>query len=131
MGFDPSNLPSAALEFLTERHLATLSLTRPDGGLHVTPVGVTWDQTNGLARVITWAGSVKARIVAAHSETPAALCQVDGGRWLALHGPATLRDDSEAVAEAVARYAERYRPPKTRPDRVVLEIPVDSIVGRL
>ena len=38
--------------------------------------------------------------------------------------------EPERTAEGVRRYTERYRPPKDRPDRVVIEITVTDIVGR-
>ena len=60
----------------------------------------------------------------------AAVSQVDGGRWLTLEGPATVTDDPARVAEGVRRYAERYRQPGERDDRVVIEIAVDRILGR-
>lgn len=130
MAHDPRHLDEDILEFLRERHLATLSLIRPDGTLHVTPVGFTWDDERGLARVITWAGSKKARLLAEANGGPAAVSQVDGGRWLTLDGRATVTDDPDACAEGVRRYAERYRPPKAREDRVVIEIDVTRILGR-
>ena len=34
------------------------------------------------------------------------------------------------VAEAVRRYAERFRQPEPREDRVALEITVDRVLGR-
>ena len=49
-------------EFVTERHLASLTIVTPTGRPHVTPVGFTWDQERQLVRVITWAGSTKAKI---------------------------------------------------------------------
>ena len=58
-----------------------------------------------------------------------AVCQVDGRRWLTLEGTAVVRDDAAAVADAVARYAVRYRQPRENPARVVLEISVDRILG--
>ncbi len=59
-----------------------------------------------------------------------AVCQVDGGRWLTLEGTAEVTDDPDRVAEAVRRYAERYRPPGERADRVAIEIRVDRVLGR-
>jgi PPOX class probable F420-dependent enzyme len=120
----------AVRRFFTERHLATLTLHRPDGSLQVTPVGVTLDAASGLARVITWAGSYKARTLAA-DPGDVALCQVDGRRWLALYGSAEVTDDPDRVAVAVALYRQRYRPPKERPDRVAIEITMDRMVGNL
>ncbi len=117
------------LAFLTERHLATLTTLRPDGRLHVVPVGFTYEPARRLARVITFAPSRKARNVAAAPGGPAVLCQVDGGRWVSLEGAAVLRDDAASNLEATTRYAARYRPPKDRADRVTIEIAVRRIVG--
>jgi PPOX class probable F420-dependent enzyme len=130
MALDPTNLSDEVTAFLTERHLATLTTLRPDGSLHVVAVGFTWDPGEQLARVITFAPSRKARNVAANPGGPAAVCQVDGGRWLTAEGTATVTDDPDRVAEAVRRYAARYSEPKQRVDRVVIEIAVDRMMGR-
>jgi F420H(2)-dependent biliverdin reductase len=131
MALDPRALPEAALAFLTERHLATLSTIRADGSPHVVAVGFTFDAGSGLARVITFAGSRKVRHVVGGGGTGrAAVCQVDGGRWLTLEGQAEVTDDPARVAEAVRRYAERYRQPGEREDRVAIEITVDRVLGR-
>ena len=58
------------------------------------------------------------------------MCQVDGGRWLTLEGPARVTAEAAPVAEAVRRYAERYRQPGEREDRVAIEIAVDRVLGR-
>ncbi len=128
--FDLDNLSPEVIGFLTDRHLATLTTRRGNGDPQVTPVGVTYEPEAKLARVITWATSFKARAVAADPGQSVAVCQVDGGRWLTIYGHATVTDEPGAVAEAVRRYAERYRQPKERDDRVVIEIAVDRIVGR-
>lgn len=128
--FDLDDLPPELDAFLTERHLATLTVTRSDGSPQVTPVGVTYQPETRTARVITWADSYKARTVAADPGQPVAVCQVDGGRWLTIYGRATVTTEPDAVAEAVRRYAARYRQPKERDDRVVIEIAVDRLVGR-
>ncbi|GAA2402428.1 hypothetical protein GCM10010404_70380 [Nonomuraea africana] len=84
----------------------------------------TWDRHAGMARVLTVAGSRKARNLAA------ALCQVDGFRWITLEGPATVHTHPEHVERAVRRYAERYAVlPPNPSDRVVIEIAVDRITG--
>lgn len=126
---DPPTLSPEAVAFLAERHLATLTTLRPDGSPHVVAVGFTWDATAGLARVITFAPSRKARNLLAAPGSRAAVSQVDGGRWLTLEGTATVTDDPERVAEGVRRYAERYRQPGERLDRVVIEIRVDRVLG--
>ncbi len=130
MSYDPHDLPHEALTFLAERHLATLTTLRRDGSPHVVAVGFTWDPDTGLARIISFAPSQKARNLVAHPGSRAAVCQVDGGRWLTLEGPATVSDDPARVAEAVRRYAARYREPGARDDRVCIEIAVDRVLGR-
>ncbi|MGN9774575.1 pyridoxamine 5'-phosphate oxidase family protein [Micromonospora sp. H33] len=121
------------VQFCRERHLATLTTLRADGTPHVVPVGVTLDPAAGLARVITSGTSSKARHVAAAGAegAPVAVCQVDGRRWLTIEGRAVVRSDPESVAEAVRRYAERYRTPRPNPARVVIEIAVTRLLGGL
>ena len=128
MSRNPANLAPATLEFLTERHLATLTTLRADGSPHVVPVGVTFDATTSTARVITSGTSAKARHVR-DGQARVAVCQVDGARWLTLEGTAVVRDDATSVADAVERYAQRYRQPRVNPARVVIEIAVDRILG--
>jgi F420H(2)-dependent biliverdin reductase len=110
--------------FLAEPHVATLTTLRPDGSPHVVAVRFTWDKRAGLARVLTVASSRKARNLVAGGR--AALCQVDGFRWVTLEGPATVRTDPARIGEAARRYAARYgAPPPGPPGRVVIEIAVD------
>lgn len=129
MALDPSSLTDEQLAFLAERHLATLTTLRPDGSPHVVPVGFSFDADDGLARIITFDGSRKVRNLAGDGGR-AVVCQVDGGRWLALEGEATVTDDPGRVAAAVEGYAARYRQPGERDDRVAIEIRVDRILGR-
>jgi PPOX class probable F420-dependent enzyme len=122
-GFGPG-----VVAFFTERHLATLTTLRADGSPHVVPVGVTVDPATGTARVITSGTSAKARHVRA-GQTRVAVCQVDGKVWTTLEGTAVVRDDASSIADAEARYAQRYRTPRVNPTRVVLEISVDRVLG--
>ena len=64
MAHDPAHLEPEITTFLTERHLASLTTMRADNTPHVVAVGFTWDSDESLVRVITWAGSRKARNVA-------------------------------------------------------------------
>lgn len=130
MALRPDQLDDEARAFLREGHLATLTTLRPDGSPHVVAIGFTWDDEHHIARVITWATSKKARNVAGSPGSRAVVSQVDGGRWLSLEGPATLVTDPERCREGERRYAERYREPKRREDRAVIEIAVDRILGR-
>ena len=132
MSLDPATLPDEVLTFLGEYHLATLTTLRVDLSPHVVAVGFSYDAEARVARVITWAGSQKA-INAGRMEARgqrAAVCQVDGGRWLSLEGPVRLVSGPEGVRAGVEGYAARYRPPKEREDRVVIEISVERILGR-
>jgi PPOX class probable F420-dependent enzyme len=129
MALDPADLSPDALEFLRVRHLATLTTMRGDGTPHVVPVGFTWDAEQRVARIITSRPSRKVRHVTAGSR--AVVCQVDGRWWLSLEGPARVVDDPAAVADAEARYAVRYRQPRPNPQRVVVEIAVDRVIGSM
>lgn len=129
VALDPAALPPAAERFLGERFLATLTTLRADGSPHVVPVGFTWEPATRTARVITSAGSVKARNL--RGGGPAALCQVDGGRWLTLEGRAVVSDDAATVADAVRRYARRYRTPRENPNRVAILVRVERVLGRV
>ena len=128
MAYDLTDLGAGPLAFLTERHLATLTTLRADGSPHVVPVGVTFDPETLTARIITSGGSAKARHVRTGQQR-VAVCQVEGRRWLTLEGTAVVHEDAASVADAVERYARRYRQPRVNPARVVIEISVDRILG--
>ena len=125
---DPADPGEAVLQFLADRHLATLTTLRKDGSPHVVAVGFSYTAADRIARVITFAPSVKARNAARGGR--AAVCQIDGGRWLTLEGQVSLVTDAAGVAAAVEGYAARYRQPGDREDRVAIEIRVDRILGR-
>ena len=128
MSLDPLNPTKAVSAFLTERHLASLTLIRSDGSPHVSAVGFTWDFEAQLVRVITWADSMKSRILVESPGTRAVVCQIDGGRWLSLEGTGSVTADPDRCLEGTQRYAQRYRVPKERSDRTVIEISVDKIL---
>jgi len=128
--FDPKDPGEDVLAFCAEYHLATLTIVRANNTPHVTAVGFTYEPEAALVRVITWKDSWKAKHTAALGTAQAAVCTVDGGRWLTFSGTASVTDAPDAVAQGVARYAARYRQPKERDDRVVIELAVDKIVGR-
>ena len=128
MSLDLENLSAEVLAFLAERHLATLTTLRADGSPHVVPVGFSYEPATRLARVITSCDSVKARN-AGRLGAVAALCQVDRARWLTLSGPISVEAAADVVADAERRYAERYRPPRVNPRRVVLVMRVATLLG--
>lgn len=121
-------LSPALVTFLTGRHLATLVTLRADGTPHAVPVGFT-HRTEGeqvLVRVITSGTSVKAANV--RTTARASVTQIDGPRWVTFEGPARVLADPESVASAVEAYAQRYRQPRERDDRVVIEIEVQRMM---
>lgn len=118
-------LTDDALAFLAERHLATLSTIGRDGRIHAVPVGMTY--LDGVVRVIGSRGSQK--FVNAQRSGRASVSSVDGARWISFEGPARLLTDPESVALAVELYAARYRQPRPNPERGVLEITVERVLG--
>ncbi|MFJ7075584.1 pyridoxamine 5'-phosphate oxidase family protein [Streptomyces sp. NPDC098781] len=130
---DPAAPDAPYLAFWQEKHLCTLTTLRPDGTPHVVPVGVTYDPEARLARIIADKSTAKVRHVrrAGPDGARVAVCQVDGRRWATLEGRAYVRTEPERVAEAVRRYAVRYRrTPAPNPDRVVIEIELTRAMGQ-
>ncbi|MFZ8758315.1 PPOX class F420-dependent oxidoreductase [Microbacterium sp. HMH0099] len=118
-------LTDDALAFLSEYHLATLSTLGRSGRVHAVPVGFTYE--DGVVRVIGSRGTQK--FLNAERSGRASICSVDGGRWISFEGTATVTDDPDAVAHAVELYAARYRQPRVNPERVVLEMRVERVLG--
>ncbi len=118
-------LTDAGLAFVTERHLGTLSTVGRDGRTHAVPVGFTW--RDGVVRVIGSRGSQK--FVNAQRSGRASVSSVDGARWISVEGPVRLSTDTDDVAFAVELYAARYRQPRPNPERAVLELTVERVLG--
>ena len=116
------------MAFLEERHLATLTTLRTDGTLHVVAIAFTFHADEGLVRVISSDASQK--VINVERSGRAAVCQVDGPRWLTLEGPAVVRREPDAVAAAVTAFESRYRPARENPRRVAMEIRVERVLGR-
>ena len=97
---------------------------------HVVPVAFTWDAEHGVLRITTRDRTAKVRhIEAGTGGARVAVCQVDGGRWLTLEGVATVLRDPTEVTEAMRRYAVRYQALEADPERVVLRVAVDRVLG--
>ncbi|WP_353827678.1 PPOX class F420-dependent oxidoreductase [Agromyces sp. SYSU T0242] len=118
-------ITDAAREFLAERHLATLSTLGRDGRIHSVPVGITY--RDGIVRVIGSRGSQK--FLNAERSGRASVNTVDRARWISFEGPVRILTDPESVALAVELYAARYRQPRPNPERVVLELTVERVLG--
>ena len=125
------SFPETLLDFWTERHLCTFTTLRPDGRVHVVPVGVALDPDRECAWVITRGHSRKVRnlLAAGSAGGQVAACQVDGGRWSTLEGTGVVVPDPASVARACERYAARYRTPSVNPERVAIRITVTRFVG--
>ncbi|TDD89455.1 TIGR03618 family F420-dependent PPOX class oxidoreductase [Saccharopolyspora karakumensis] len=132
MTTDPAAPASEGDDFWRERRICMLATQRPDGSPHLVPVGATFDPETGIARIISSAATKKVRnVLAGGPARKVAVSQVEGRRWSTLEGTALVRDDPESVAEAERRYAQRYRPPRPNPQRVVIEITVTRVMGNV
>ncbi|MCK7627613.1 PPOX class F420-dependent oxidoreductase [Streptomyces sp. RS10V-4] len=123
-------LPRPHEGFWEERRTCFLTTTRPNGTPHLVPVGVTYDPATRIARVISSGTSKKVRnLRAAGQGARVVVSQAEGRRWCTLEGTAIVKDDPESVADAEARYAQRYKTPRPNPERVVIEITVTHAMG--
>lgn len=118
-------LTAEDLAFLTERHLGTLTTLRPDGSPHVVAIAFVYEA--GEVWIISSDGTRKVRNV--EEQGRAAVCQVDGRRWLTLEGDAVVLRAPADVATGEALFERRYRPARANPKRVVIRIAVDRVLG--
>ncbi|MBD3941128.1 TIGR03618 family F420-dependent PPOX class oxidoreductase [Microbacterium sp. NEAU-LLC] len=118
-------LTAAGGEFVRERHLGTLSTIAGRGGIHAVPVGFTFH--DGVVRVITSRSSQKVRNVI--GSPTATISAVDGARWIAFQGMASIHDDPDEVARAVELYTARYRRPRENPQRVAIHLVPRRLMG--
>ena len=111
--------------FLADYHLATLSTMAKDGGIHVVAVGYTVHE--GVLRIITSDGSQKVRNI--ERDSRASVGQVAGPQWMSIAGQAVIERDADAVALAERLYGLRYRTPRPNPQRVVIRLTPDRVLG--
>jgi PPOX class probable F420-dependent enzyme len=123
------DLTPEMLAFWVERHLCTVTTLRTDGRPHVVPLGVALDADSRVAWAITSPTSQK--VANLRRDPRIAACQVDRARWATLEGRAEVRTDAASVAEAVERYARRYRQPRDNPHRVALRIEIEKVIGNV
>jgi PPOX class probable F420-dependent enzyme len=112
-------------DFLTDRHLATLSTIGPRGQIHVVAVGFT--VFDGIVRITTMDGSQKVRNV--ERDPRATVAQVAGPQWLSIAGSARILRDRESITLAENLYAQRYRQPRENPRRVVIAITPEKVMS--
>jgi PPOX class probable F420-dependent enzyme len=128
MARTPAELTGSEIEFLSERHVGTLTTVRVDGKPHVVAIAFGYDHGSSMVRIITSDRTQK--VINVESNDMAVVCQVDARRWLAMEGRARVRREPEAVDEAVSAFEARYRPVRENPHRVAIEIVVDLVLGR-
>lgn len=112
-------------DFLTQRHLATLSTIGPTGRIHVVAVGFTVFE--GIVRITTMDGSQKVRNV--ERDPRVTVAQVAGPQWLSIAGSAQVLRDRESISLAERLYGERYRQPAENPRRVVIAITPEKVMS--
>ncbi len=111
--------------FVSDYHLATLSTMGPTGLIHAVAVGYTVSE--GIVRIITRDGSQKVRNI--ERDPRATVAQVAGPEWMSFAGRATIERDPASVDHAVALYAARYRQPRPNPERVVIRLTPERVLG--
>ena len=102
-----AEIPAAFLDLLTEKkafaHIATL---QPDGSPQVTPVW--FDYTNGVVRVNTAKGRVKARNMSVGSKVALSILDPDNAyRYIQIRGTVTNETTDGAVAH-IDSLAKKY-----------------------
>ncbi len=127
--FSSKQIVPELIDFINERHLAILTLVRPDGRPHSTPVGFMWDNESEEVKIITWSGSLKTRLLEKENLV-GSVAQVDGGRWVTFEGVCSVSSNPDVCEDAIARYAKRYSPPKDRgADRRVIVMTVSQVLA--
>ncbi|MEV8563828.1 pyridoxamine 5'-phosphate oxidase family protein [Streptomyces sp. NPDC051917] len=114
-------------EFWSEYHVCTLTTLRPDCRPHVVPVGVTLNADAGIARIVTHKSKGKSPTSRQHPREGARRRMPSGRRTLGDSGGHD-RTDATTVDDAVTRYG---RTPAPDPERVVIEITIDRVVGHV
>lgn len=122
-----TDLTKSELDFLTRRHLGTLTTMRRDGTPHVVAIAFAYEHADGKVRIITSDDTQKVRNIGVGGR--AVVCQVDGRRWLTLEGIARVNREPEGVIDAVKAFEARYRPARENPNRVAIEIDVERVLG--
>jgi F420H(2)-dependent biliverdin reductase len=54
---------------------------------------------------------------------------VQARRWITLEGTTRVLEDVASVRDAEQRYARRYRVPRVNPERVVIVLDADRVLG--
>jgi PPOX class probable F420-dependent enzyme len=120
-----TEITAQGAQFVADRHLAILSTMSRSGAIHAVAVGFTLH--DGIVRIITTDGTQKVRNV--ERDARATVAQVDGARWISFVGSAVIERERDAITLAENLYAGRYRQPRPNPERVVIRIDVEQVLG--
>jgi PPOX class probable F420-dependent enzyme len=122
-----AEIPAAYLDLLTQKvALANLATLQPDGSPQVTPVW--FDYTNGVVRVNTAKGRIKARNLSAGSKVAISIVDPDNiYRYIQVRGTVTKEttDGADAHIDSLAKkYLGKDKYPWADPKqiRVIYEI---------
>jgi PPOX class probable F420-dependent enzyme len=122
-----SDIPANFLDLLTQKKpLANLATIQPDGSPQVTPVW--FDYTNGLIRVNTAKGRIKARNLSQGAKVALAIVDPDNDyRYIQIRGSVTkvTEDGADAHIDSLAKkYLDKDKYPFRAPNeqRVLYEI---------
>ncbi len=102
-----TDIPAGYLDLLTEKKaIANIATLQPDGSPQVTPVW--FDYTNGVIRVNTAKGRVKARNMSVGSKVALAIMDPDNAyRYIQIRGTVTKESTDGAVAH-IDSLAKKY-----------------------
>ena len=102
-----AEIPAGFLDLLTEKKaFANIATLQPDGSPQVTPVW--FDYTNGIVRVNTAKGRVKARNMSVGSKVALAIMDPDNAyRYIQIRGTVTKEVTDGAVAH-IDSLAKKY-----------------------
>ena len=126
MATDPADLTPAALDFMSERHLATFTTLRATGRRTSCRSGSPGMPTRSSPGSSP-AGA--ARRWPRRAGRRAALSQVDGRRWITLEGTTRVLEDAASVRDAGAAVCRALPRAAPQPQRVVVVLDVDRVLG--
>lgn len=126
-----TEIPTGFLDLLTEKKaLANIATVQPDGSPQVTPVW--FDYTNGLVRINTAKGRVKARNLSEGSKVAIAIVDPDNDyRYIQIRGTVT-KEATEGADAHINSLAKKYLGKDVYPwhsdkeTRVIYEITPDA-----
>ncbi len=111
----------------SSRHGLLATITR-NGAVHTVLVNPFWEDSHNAIAVFSRRKSQKVTNLLAR--TAATLTLIDGSKYFAMIGDATVVDDPAIVTDCFAAFAGKYnRVPAQADDRVVIFVTVERTLG--